>query len=149
MEKQDYEKYQVCLKSSYMSKEGIVKPCLDLSDTNGKLYLAPKDDILKDHPELSHKSLMEMQIDHLAKKVNNQFDKILTEGLKRKGFEFERNAELVHFIKTRCRSEDYQKEGIKIFLVDDVPFMKWDYKNQEIKQEGNVFTATNGAYQYL
>ncbi len=91
-------------------------------------------------------------IDYLINQLNDQFDEAIIEGLSRKGFNFECKMEIEEFIKSRCRSEDYQKLQQKVFFVDDIPFMvyKYETKIDETIVDGIPrLTASYGTYSYI
>lgn len=75
----------------------------------------------------------EINLDSLTEYIittfNNNFEKCVIEGLKRKGFEFKNRFELVSFIKTNCRCVDIVHLKQKTFFVNDIPFLLYCYKS--------------------
>jgi len=93
--------------------------------------------------------IIEKSIYILYKKLED----FIIEGLKRKGFEFNNNIELEHFLKTRCKRNDNIKFKEHIYYVDDIAFFLHRY---EIIQEPFNFKIDSisininyGSYCYL
>lgn len=65
----------------------------------------------------------------LVVNANDGIDKLITEGLIRKGYHFENRLDLLDFIRISCRCEDNKGENEKIFFVNNVPFLLYRYNN--------------------
>ena len=82
-----------------------------------------------------------------------KFDKLIIEGLKRKGFEFKHKLELEAFIKERCRCEDNVDLKKRTYYIDNIPFFLHDYNIEPIDHiktnDGYTITANLGTYTYL
>jgi len=93
--------------------------------------------------EIYHKMLREML---------TQVDNVIIEGLKRKGFTFLTRRDLNYFIELRCTCEDFPHKKLKVFLVDDEPFLHhWYESDAQVKQDefGETYvTLTHGSYKY-
>lgn len=84
--------------------------------------------------------------------TGKQFEDCITEGLKRKGFEFNSFIELEKFIRTNCRCERLKNNTI-IYLVNDDPFLVYQSQNpSEMKiTENDGYISINyspGTYSY-
>jgi len=83
----------------------------------------------------------------------NQLEKVIINGLKSKGFEFDKREDLENFIKDRCRCEDYVQKQQKIYYVDEIPFLLHNYEviyNPIERNENSTSISANwGTYQYL
>ena len=69
-------------------------------------------------------------ISRLTQDLNEQFEKAVVEGLKRKGFTFTDKDSLYEFVKTSCRCEDNVELKEKLYFVGNDPFLLWDYKHE-------------------
>jgi len=86
--------------------------------------------------------------------ISNQLEGVITEGIKRKGFEFETLSELSKFVKSRCRMEQYESKKERIYFVDDNPFLVWHYEYEFnyipiVSDKEITFTSMCGSYAYL
>jgi len=81
-------------------------------------------------------------------KLSSDFDSIILEGLKRKGFTFNNRETTEDFIKGRCKKVEHTNSNEHFFLVDGTPFLKVDYA-PDFKMEGNVASASLGKFTYL
>lgn len=82
--------------------------------------------------------------------LNKQLDDTIVEGLKRKGFEFESHSDILNFVKSNCRCEQYS-DGAKILFVNDIPFLRYDFK-PEFDFSGlkdNKISASYGNFKFL
>jgi hypothetical protein len=93
----------------------------------------------------------------ITKKLIDQYilelNKLFTEGLRLKGFEFNNSKEIEVFIKSRCRCEHYTHLNEKIYYVDDIPFLIY-IENKDINinyEDTKSFKASMdlGEYAYL
>lgn len=105
------------------------------------------------HLENNSIDIPQQALKNLADDLNNKFDDIITEGLKLKGFEFEKRAEIISFIKERCKVYEMQMTKIRVFHVDDIPFLEHHYKEgiEPIIQNKDGFSvyASLGKYKFL
>jgi hypothetical protein len=85
----------------------------------------------------------------LTEKLINNFENIIIQGLKNKGFEFKNKNELENFIKTRCRKEDYLLKKQAIYFVDDAPFLSHNYEQVIEPMQNNNISANWGYYVFL
>jgi len=60
-------------------------------------------------------------------KLNKKLEECIIEGLKIKGFEFEKRSELEEFIKSNCRCKDRPELKERVYFVQDVPFLLYLY----------------------
>ena len=72
-------------------------------------------------------SLANKVVENIQSDLSNQFESIITEGLRRKGHSFETRTELVGFIKEFCRHEYDSDKGLKTYFIDNVPFLLHKY----------------------
>ena len=98
-------------------------------------------------------NLQEQITEEINEKLSNEFDKILIEGLRLKGFEFDNENDLHNFIKNNCRCEDYLAKQQRVYFVNDIPFLLHNYEIiiEPITQENNgiKMSANYGTYKYL
>ena len=92
--------------------------------------------------------------DEFTKSVRYKTNLFFIEGLKRKGFEFEKETDLVEFIKKNCRCEDRHDLKQKTYFVNDVPFLLHKYEmNTNLELSGYDRTvkthADCGTFTYL
>lgn len=83
-----------------------------------------------------------------------KMDDIFIEGLRRKGFEFKDLNELNSFAKENCRAEDYGNLLLRVYYVNDVPFMEYHYYsefkiNNPKEMEAIQLYCDLGKYKYL
>lgn len=93
-------------------------------------------------------------IDDLKSGLVNSFDKILINGLKKKGFEFNHRSELNIFIKERCKCEQNNELNKRIYFVDNEPFLIHNYLspfefNLKKTKDGATIVADMGSYYYI
>jgi len=93
-------------------------------------------------------------LNDISVKLAKQFDDMVIEGLKIKGFEFDTILELTEFIKSNCSSVDYQDKKERIYYVDGVPFLVHKYEpivdvEPKITDDKISMTATFGSFAYL
>ena len=98
--------------------------------------------------------LLHAQVIKLNEMLVDKVDSYFIVGLRRKGFEFDNQAELEKFIKERCRCEDYQHKKMRKYFVDDIPFLMHDYNvdfniTRDISDEGHTFSASMGSMYYV
>ncbi len=98
-------------------------------------------------------NIQELAIQQLTNGLSNKFDDLIIEGLKRKGFEFKNIREAESFIRENCRCEDYTHEQIRVYFVNDIPFILHEYKIEmpdiDFTNNGPKITASYGSYAYL
>ena len=87
----------------------------------------------------------------IAKQLKDKMDWLITEGLKRKGFEFESRIELMAFVEENCVS--YTINEKTYFLANGVCFLLYEKPSAIINtgyNDGN-FTASMdmGSYSFL
>ena len=89
----------------------------------------------------------------LLSNISSQFEIVITEALKRKGYEFNSDYKLMEFIKIKCRCENDIDESVKTYFVNDIPFLMWDYKfvipQMEFIDDKIMFTSTSGRYTFI
>jgi len=90
----------------------------------------------------------------LLDKVNKQLNEKLTEGLKKKGFDFDNESALHEFVKNHCRCENNVDLKQRTYYVGEVPFLVNNYDTsspftfEEHNKKVNVKTNF-GTYEYL
>jgi len=93
--------------------------------------------------------MQKMVVDNLI----SNLELLIIDGLRRKGFEFDKREDLENFIKTRCRREDYTHKQQHFYYVDEIPFFLHNYEviYNPIEQNENStsISANMGTYQYL
>lgn len=62
-------------------------------------------------------------LQELCSSYLSELEKIILEGLKRKGFEFKNDEDYLLFGEGRCRVEDNVDSKERTYFVDDVPFL--------------------------
>jgi hypothetical protein len=85
--------------------------------------------------------------------MRTKLEELVVEGLRLKGFDFERREELLSFIKINCRLEQTQ-QGESIYYINDIPFLLYIYKMElpEVELDVNnqlVIKADYGSYSFL
>ena len=71
----------------------------------------------------------------ISDEILKQFNQAIVEGLKRKGFNFHGDRKkLIRFIENRCHVEENEIQKRRIYYVNNIAFLVWDY-NQEISQD--------------
>jgi len=89
----------------------------------------------------------------ITQNLTNKFNNIFLDGLALKGFIFEDIKEAESFVKQNCRCEDKIDLQEKIYFVNGIPFLYYNYKtfydpiieyNNEIKMSANC-----GYYKFL
>jgi len=88
----------------------------------------------------------------MVKRLCDKLDEIFIEGLRKVGFEFKNEFELIEFIKINCYCEDKPFIGQKTYFVNKIPFLIYHYKqNPEIinNDVGIEIFANLGQYSYL
>jgi hypothetical protein len=92
-------------------------------------------------------------INEAIKGLSNEFDNIVIEGLRLKGFEFDNQNDLHNFIKGNCKCEDNSQLQQRVYLVKDIPFLLHNYEIiiEPITEKNNKFeiNANYGTYKYL
>jgi hypothetical protein len=95
-------------------------------------------------------------MEEITKKVvvdlNFQFDNMIIEGLKRKGFEFLNKFQCEDFIRKRCKICEDEKSKERVFYVDDTPFLVEinSYKLPLVEEkDGNFKVTASEIYKYL
>ena len=84
-----------------------------------------------------------------------QFDKAFEEGLKRKGFEFDSDDELIEFVKERCSCVDEPYKYVKTYFVDGAPFLEYYYNSRlEINESfsvgnANLISISYGGFKFI
>lgn len=104
-----------------------------------------------------HITLMGDIMRKVTAELTQKLNDIVTEGLKRKGYEFENTLQLTDFIKEHCRCEDFVESKTKLYFVKEKPFLIYDYNyKQELSTiipkdslQDYAFTAKMGSYSYL
>lgn len=104
--------------------------------------------------DLSNYDIINDIIGSLSSDLNKKLDDYFIEGLKRKGFEFNRKIELEQFIKERCKCEDNTDLKEKVYYVDNIPFFLHNYKIEPlpiplITDREYKINANLGTYAYL
>lgn len=85
----------------------------------------------------------------IVKRLCNKLDQIMIEGLRKVGFEFKKEFELIEFIKINCHCEDNPIIGQKTYFVNEIPFLKLYYnQNITISDVGEEFFYNFGQYSY-
>lgn len=75
----------------------------------------------------------------LVNKVESELEEKVWYGLKRKGFFFQSKDDFYDFVKSRCRVFDQVSVKIKTFMVDEIPFLVYNYGFKvEQKTDGNT-----------
>lgn len=110
--------------------------------------------LMEKNIESQYFDTMKSTMDVLRKDLYQQFDNIVIEALKRKGFEFKSNAEIVNFIRERCKCYHRIEKNQKIYVVDDIPFLLFNEEidvitDPRVTENNNVITASLGTYQFL
>ena len=89
-------------------------------------------------------------INEAIKGLSNEFDNIVIEGLRLKGFEFDNQNDLHNFIKENCKAHDYPHHYTKIYYVKDIPFLQHNYSLQMPDFTEDFKGVINyGTYKYL
>lgn len=104
--------------------------------------------------------MVQQLINNITKDLNKKIEDIIKEGLKRKGYEFADDTDLLIFIKKNCRCEEIklisanQKE--KRYYVKDIPFLLFRTESENnimsslIDSNGTLKVSANyGYYKYL
>lgn len=63
----------------------------------------------------------------MARQITDKTNDIFLEGLKNKGFEFDKRWEIEPFIRSRCKCIEYEPSQQKVYFVDNIPFLLIDY----------------------
>jgi hypothetical protein len=95
--------------------------------------------------------------DRISKEItnsfNSEFESLIIQGLKLKGFEFENKNEIELFIQTRCNRVNNIQEQRYIYYVDNIPFLlhsyKIDYSSFFQINDLTTITANYGSYSFL
>lgn len=100
------------------------------------------------------KNIQEEITNRFIRDLHRKFDEIVKEGLRLKGHEFKHEGELIYFISNNCIAEDYTDQGIKIYYVNEVPFLEHHYQSNfngvNKLENGSVsMSADLGSYRYL
>ena len=85
-------------------------------------------------------------------KISNRIDEIITEGLRRKGFEFEDKKELIKFVQRHCECVHGVLAKTKTYYANGEAFLIWEenYEITQSYQDGNIiFHADCGKYEYV
>lgn len=93
-------------------------------------------------------------INNIPEGFSWEFDKLLVEGLKRKGFVFKDRMDLQEFARSECSTTEDILRKERTFYVRSKPFFMYKYEqNVEIgilKKDGSTtITAIYGYYTYL
>jgi len=72
--------------------------------------------------------------DKIIEDYQNQIEKCIINGLKRKGYKFKNKVELSEFLIMNCHCMDHVQSKIRIYYVNDTPFLQQDY-NSDIRIE--------------
>jgi len=93
--------------------------------------------------------------DKIIEDYQNQIEKYIINGLKRKGYNLKNKVDLYEFVKLNCRCEDRVQSKIRIYYVNDIPFLQQDYNSDiRIKEDHSSMQpikikASFGYYKYL
>ena len=93
-------------------------------------------------------NFQESMMDKMASALNNKLEEIFIEGLRLKGYDFNKN-ELVQFIKKHVTSIGIENETI--YYVDNIPFLLYNCNNKlnyDFSIEPRIF-VDYGSYSYL
>lgn len=63
---------------------------------------------------------------------DNQLDNAVIEGLKRKGFEFQSRKEIEEFVIANCTCVDYTHKGVRVYSVNGIPYLQWNYDAESL-----------------
>jgi len=89
----------------------------------------------------------------ICEELANKFERLIIEGLKLKGYEFENKIDLENFVKEHCRCEDYADVKQRTYFVKGVPFFFHDYNivYEPITENSNgvSMSANYGLYRFL
>ena len=107
-----------------------------------------------DNLELSKSNILSEITKSIAESISEKIDSYITEGLKRKGFEFKHPLELETFIKERCRCEDNTGLKLRTYYIDNDPFLLHSYETDNLIMSSIVdkdikFKTNLGTYTYL
>lgn len=105
-----------------------------------------------DDPAREMFSMIQHTAYELARKGTVEMDMVITEGLKRKGFEFENNFEIEQFIRERCKMTINEETEERILYVDDIPFLLIILKNDisfDYTDKTTTVTADYCRYKFI
>jgi hypothetical protein len=98
-------------------------------------------------------SILEYSLNNMRMELSKMLDNVFVEGLKLKGFEFEKKSELESFIKSNCKYEHHVDVKQKIYYVNNIPFLLHNYEPEydfDInKIDKKRLTANCGYYCFL
>ena len=90
----------------------------------------------------------------LFQQLQNKLEIHITEGLKRKGFEFGNKIELYKFVKRHCKVEDNIDVKERVYFVKNIPFFLHNYNTimdfEPLSTYRKMTMSANlGSYAYL
>jgi len=100
-------------------------------------------------------SLQSELIKKVSSEINNKVDSVITEGLKRKGYSFDSENELLNFIKTNCSCIENRDVKQRLYIVDNNAFLLWNYDQEiDVKKHFNPemilsMSMSVGSFEFL
>ncbi len=82
--------------------------------------------------ELNQEALYGAGLEKLAQKIVTDLDKLMIEGLNRKGYSFKNNFDLKDFIRRNCKAERNELTKETFYYVNNVPFFYIKYKTDPV-----------------
>ena len=98
---------------------------------------------------------METIVDIISKQVAddiaNQLDKVIIEGLKRKGYEFASKYHLGEFIKEYGEAQTIEGSNTTVYLVKGEPFLEFtrSERSLDFNPSTTTYSVDYGEYRYL
>lgn len=94
-------------------------------------------------------SIVQDLVAKIADKLNSELERLLIEGLNKKGFFFKNKTELIEFVSKNVRYEDYEFVKERTYFVNDVPFFKHWYAIDGHNFDTTDMSINYGSYSFL